>query len=104
LSRFSSNKITILLYLIKSAGESLRAPILKGSWRGGALDGRHRTRSRVQVLRLSSEERNKTTELLRGRLREESGIVLAYLHEGFLKERPFRDIDIALWIKNEEEA
>lgn len=52
----------------------------------------------------SSEERNKTTELLRGRLREESGIVLAYLHGGFLKERPFRDIDIALWIKNEEEA
>lgn len=53
---------------------------------------------------LSSEERNNITELLKGRLQEESGITLAYLHGGFLKGRQFRDIDIALWIKDEEEA
>ncbi len=53
---------------------------------------------------LSSEERNKITDQLRGRLQEEAGIVLAYLHGGFPKERPFRDIDVALWIRDEEEA
>ena len=30
--------------------------------------------------------------------------MLTHLHEGFLKERPFRDIDVALWIREEEEA
>ena len=53
---------------------------------------------------LPIEDRNNITCLLKRRLQEESGVLLAYLHGGFLKGRQFRDIDIALWIKDEDRA
>lgn len=53
---------------------------------------------------LPTEDRNKLTDLLKRKLEEESGILLAYLHGGFLKGRHFRDIDIAFWIKDEDRA
>lgn len=53
---------------------------------------------------LFSEARHNIIELLKRRLSEDSGIILAYVHGGFANEGYFRDIDVALWIEDEGDA
>lgn len=47
---------------------------------------------------LSGEERKKTKEVLRQYLEKERAILFAYLHGSFAEGRPFRDIDIAVFV------
>ena len=53
----------------------------------------------MQVYTLSREEKEKIIELLRGYLLKREEVVFAYLHGSFLEEGPFRDIDIAVYVK-----
>ncbi|MFB0558048.1 MAG: nucleotidyltransferase domain-containing protein [Candidatus Bathyarchaeia archaeon] len=68
------------------------------------MGGRHQTDPEFNYLELSCEEKNSIIELLRKRLKRDPGIVLAYVHGGFVSNGPFRDLDIALWIKEEGDA
>jgi len=53
----------------------------------------------MQVYTLSREEKEKIIELLRGYLLKREEVVFAYLHGSFTEDRPFRDIDIAVYVK-----
>ncbi|AJC71447.1 nucleotidyltransferase [Thermococcus guaymasensis DSM 11113] len=53
----------------------------------------------MQVYTLSREEKEKIIELLRGYLLKSEEVVFAYLHGSFTEDRPFRDIDIAVYVK-----
>jgi hypothetical protein len=54
--------------------------------------------------RMSEEERVKLIKELRGRLEGVEGIVFAYVHGGFLEVDVFRDVDVAVWVGEGEEA
>ncbi len=47
---------------------------------------------------LAKEERKKMEEVLSNCLGKEEPILFAYLHGSFTEERPFRDIDIAVFV------
>ncbi len=53
---------------------------------------------------LPAEERGRIIDLLRERLGCVDDIVFAYIHGSFVEGSPFRDIDIAVWIKSEDKA
>jgi hypothetical protein len=48
---------------------------------------------------LVKEERKKIEEVLSNCLEKEEGILFAYLHGSFAEGRPFRDIDIAIFVE-----
>jgi len=53
----------------------------------------------MQVYTLSEEEKEKIIELLREHLLKQEEVVFAYLHGSFTEDRPFRDVDIAVYVK-----
>ncbi|AIU69553.1 nucleotidyltransferase [Thermococcus eurythermalis] len=53
----------------------------------------------MQVYTLSKEEKEKIIELLREHLLKMKEVVFAYLHGSFTEDRPFRDVDIAVYVK-----
>jgi len=46
---------------------------------------------------VSSDERERLTRAIKGRLLQERDIVFAYLHGSFLTEESFRDIDVGIF-------
>ncbi|MGC8850152.1 MAG: hypothetical protein ACP5QI_06745, partial [Candidatus Bathyarchaeia archaeon] len=58
------------------------------------------SRLEFRRLELSEDERLRLLEGLKGRLEEEGGILFAYAYGSFLEGRPFRDIDVAVWIED----
>ena len=51
---------------------------------------------------LPVEERVKLLNLLRERLEPKDDIVFAYVHGGLVERKMFRDVDVAVWIRNPE--
>ena len=64
----------------------------------------HQADPEFKYSELSSVARQGVIDLLKKRLSEDLGIVLAYVHGGFLDGGPFRDMDLALWLKDEKDA
>ncbi len=57
-----------------------------------------------RYIRLSEPEKSQVVERLRNMLSPIEGIVFAYLHGGFIERSLFRDIDVAVWIKDPNDA
>jgi len=53
---------------------------------------------------ISSEEKLKLLEKLKKRLSEVNEIIFAYVHGGFIEREFFRDIDIAIWVRDPENS
>lgn len=53
---------------------------------------------------LPAEERDKLLNLLRRRLEGLKDVLFAYVHGSFVEKPQFRDLDIALWIKDPRRA
>ena len=53
---------------------------------------------------LDKNEKAKLLLKIRDELIRVNGIIFAYVHGGFIESKYFRDIDIAIWIKNWNEA
>ncbi|RLF10221.1 MAG: hypothetical protein DRJ69_03420 [Thermoprotei archaeon] len=54
--------------------------------------------------KLTADEKRRLLKILKNKLKNIDDIVFAYIHGGFTERDEFRDIDIALWIKNVERA
>ena len=54
--------------------------------------------------KLTAEEKEKLLNSLRRELESVDGIVFAYVHGGFIDMEVFRDVDLAVWIKNPQDA
>lgn len=52
-----------------------------------------------QLINLVEEDRKRTEEVLSQSLEKEESILFAYLHGSFVEGRPFRDIDIAVFVE-----
>jgi len=53
---------------------------------------------------MSEEEREAFLRRLRELLAREEHVVFAYVHGSFLSGRPFRDVDVAVWVEDPENA
>jgi len=53
---------------------------------------------------LPAGERSRLISLLRERLRCVDDILFAYIHGSFVEGGPFRDVDVAVWIKSKDNA
>jgi predicted nucleotidyltransferase len=51
-----------------------------------------------------AEERGRILQVIAKRLAREGGVVFAYAHGGFVRRSFFRDIDIAVWLKDASDA
>jgi predicted nucleotidyltransferase len=51
-----------------------------------------------------AEERERILQVIAKRLAREEGVVFAYAHGGFVRRSFFRDIDIAVWLKDVSDA
>jgi predicted nucleotidyltransferase len=51
-----------------------------------------------------AEERERILQVIAKRLAREGGVVFAYAHGGFVRRSFFRDIDIAVWLKDASDA
>jgi predicted nucleotidyltransferase len=58
----------------------------------------------LRYRKLTVEEKERLLESLRKELEGVDGIVFAYVHGGFVEMDVFRDVDVAVWIKNPEDA
>ena len=54
--------------------------------------------------RLSRERKEEVISKLREMLEREEGVLLAYVHGGFLKREFFRDVDLALWVEDPDRS
>jgi predicted nucleotidyltransferase len=54
--------------------------------------------------KLTGEEKERLLNGLRKELDAVDGIVFAYVHGGFIEMKVFRDVDVAVWIKDPEDA
>jgi len=54
--------------------------------------------------KLSDEQKRKLLERLKKRLEDTSEIVFGYVHGGFLERNSFRDLDVAIWIRDSGKA
>jgi len=53
---------------------------------------------------LPAEERERVLGEIRRRLEEEGDVVFAYAHGGFVERRFFRDVDVAVWLRDPSRA
>ena len=60
--------------------------------------------SEFRYFEMSREEREALLRALAERLESERGIVFAYVHGGFVERSFFRDVDVAVWVEDEERA
>lgn len=58
----------------------------------------------LRYRKLAAEEKERLLKSLREELESVDGIVFAYVHGGFIDMGFFRDVDVAVWIKNPEDA
>ncbi len=61
-------------------------------------------RERFRFYELSREEKNRVLKKLRELLSKHTEIVLAIVFGSFLKDYPFRDIDIAIYVVGNSDA
>jgi len=61
-------------------------------------------RDRFRFFRLSPREKEELVEKLRGELGKHGEVMLAVVFGSFLKDYPFRDIDIAVYIVGVEDS
>jgi len=54
--------------------------------------------------KLTAEEKERLLNGLRKELESVDGVVFAYVHGGFIEMEVFRDVDVAVWIENLEDA
>jgi len=54
--------------------------------------------------RLSDEQKLKLLERLKGRLEGASEVVFAYVYGSFMERFSFRDLDVAIWIRDSSKA
>jgi hypothetical protein len=54
--------------------------------------------------KLSADEKSKLLNALKARLEGVDEVVFAYVYGGFLEREVFRDVDVAVWIKDVEKA
>jgi len=54
--------------------------------------------------KLTADEKETLLNGLRKELESVDGVLFAYVHGGFVEMEVFRDIDVAVWIKNPEDA
>lgn len=59
---------------------------------------------KFNYLKLSAEERLKLLEKLKKELKGVTEISFAYVHGGFIERDFFRDLDVAVWLKNSHRA
>jgi hypothetical protein len=52
---------------------------------------------------LAGPEKVRIVDALRERLIKEEGIIFAYLHGGFVDLNRFRDVDVGVWVKGDED-
>jgi predicted nucleotidyltransferase len=57
-----------------------------------------------RTFHMESEERKGLLRRLKRLLEDVEGVIFAYAHGSFVELDAFRDIDVALWVKNPEEA
>lgn len=57
-----------------------------------------------RTFHMKREEKERLVNRLKGLLEGVEGIVFAYAHGGFVELDTFRDVDVALWVKDSEEA
>jgi len=62
------------------------------------------SRRELTYYELPPEGRGRIIGKIAERLAEDSGIVFAYAHGGFVERRFFRDIDVAVWLKDPDRA
>lgn len=55
-------------------------------------------------LDLPEEDRLGLLRRLKGKLEKEGGILFAYVYGSFLEGRPFKDLDVAIWIEDSSKA
>ena len=58
----------------------------------------------IKYLYLEAEKREKILNKIKTILEGDENIILAFVHGSFLFNAPFRDIDIALFLKDKEKA
>ncbi|MCD6248375.1 MAG: hypothetical protein J7J17_02880 [Hadesarchaea archaeon] len=52
---------------------------------------------------LSPSEKLRIVDAVRGRLIGEEGIIFAYLHGSFVELNRFKDVDVGVWVKADED-
>jgi len=57
-----------------------------------------------RTFHMEREDKRNLLRRLKGLLEGVEGIVFAYVHGGFVELDTFRDIDVALWVKDPEDA
>lgn len=57
-----------------------------------------------RTLRMGAEEQRRLLRDVRRLLEDVEGVVFAYAHGSFLEPGSFRDLDVALWVKDAGEA
>lgn len=62
------------------------------------------SRAEIKYHMLDVKGKERIIECLRERLGDTDGVVFAYVHGGFVERDLFRDVDVAVWIKNAGEA
>ena len=62
------------------------------------------SRLELRYRRLEAEERRRILRLLRERLKRLDCVEFAYVHGGFLEREFFRDVDVAVWVRDPERA
>jgi len=58
----------------------------------------------MKYLHLETKEREKILKKIKTILEKDENIILAFVHGSFLSNAPFRDIDVAVLLRDEEKA
>lgn len=58
------------------------------------------TKLEFKYHRINQQKKTTIIKLLKTILKADEEVVFAYLHGGFIEAPAFRDIDIAVWLKN----
>ncbi len=58
----------------------------------------------IKYRRLSERDKAKLLEGLREKIEGDGEVVFAYVHGGFVEASSFRDVDLAIWIKDSSKA
>lgn len=73
--------------------------------RDGGTDEEERLKNlEFRFFQMKPEERLKLRERLKGFLAEIDSVVFAYVHGGFVELKSFRDVDIAVWVEDPDDA
>ncbi|MFQ6065307.1 MAG: nucleotidyltransferase domain-containing protein [Candidatus Bathyarchaeia archaeon] len=65
---------------------------------------KHVKEPEFRYFRMKADERMRLLDRLRKSLKEIDSIVFAYVHGGFIELDSFRDLDVAVWVKDPQNA